>query len=259
MTALYAIPSWSLLALTCGAAVLIAVVGQVTVHRAFNRLDFLQHNEVGGFIIAVVGTLYSVTLAFVISIVWQEYDASASRAALEAGDAATTWQIAVGLPAPLAERTRGAIARYANIMIDDEWPAMSDGRASPQADALVEGLIHDAATFRPRDAGEVNIQAQILASLTDMNRARHERLADNARGLSAFQWLILVGGGAIVVGFCYLFGLSNQNIHNIMTGSVACLIAAAFVVIYELDYPFHGDLGIPSTPWQAFAQRISGR
>jgi hypothetical protein len=59
---LYGIPSALLLLIAIVIAVAAAGAGQIYVHRRFSDQDFVQHNEVGGFIIAVVGTLYAVRL-----------------------------------------------------------------------------------------------------------------------------------------------------------------------------------------------------
>ncbi len=64
MALLYSSPSAILLLVAMAIAVAAAVGGQIYVHRRFSEQDFVQHNEVGGFIIAVVGTLYAVVLGF---------------------------------------------------------------------------------------------------------------------------------------------------------------------------------------------------
>ena len=256
MTWLYALPSLILLVLTCAVAVSLAIGVQTWIHRRYRRIDFLQHNEVGGFIVSVVGTLYAVTLAFVVSIVWQEYDGSATRAATEAADGATAWHIAVGLPEPASARTRAGVVTYARLMIGDEWPAMRRGGASARGELIVTTLMHDLAAFRPANAGESNVQAQVLQNIEAMHEARHQRLADNASGIAPFQWTILLLGAAITIGFCFLFGLANHAMHALMTGAVACIIGATFVLIFELDYPFRGDLGISAEPWLTFMHNI---
>jgi len=256
MTRLYVFPSWLLLVAACALAIYLAAGLQTLVHRRFRQTDFLQHNEVGGFTVSVVGTLYAVILAFVVSIVWQEYDGSSARCYSETANAATAWQIALGLPEPVGGRTRAEIVEYARIMINEEWPAMRSGKASSSGEQTVTNLLHQLAIFRPTNAGEATLQSQVLQSLEAVHDLRHERLADNATGLSAFQWTILLLGASLVVGFCFLFGLTNQSIHNLMTSAVACLIAAAFVLIFELDYPFHGDLGISPESWKTFLTSI---
>ncbi|BDE06210.1 hypothetical protein WPS_14860 [Vulcanimicrobium alpinum] len=256
MTALYGVLAWLLLIVACTLAAAIAVGGLTLVHARFRGIDFVQHNEVGGFIIAVVGTLYAVLVAFVVAIVWQQFEGSESRAGVEAADAATVWHAAAGLPEPLGAQTRGAMVGFARTMIDEEWPAMRHGGESPHAEAAITGTIHAIARFRPADAGEANLQAQLLRSVEDLHDARHQRLQDNKTAISGFQWLVLDLGAIIVIGFCYLFGLQNSVVHRIMTGAVACMIASTFVLIFELDFPFRGDLAVSPEPWQTFLRSI---
>ena len=52
---------------------MVAGVGQAIVHRRFNRQDFISHNEVGGIMMAVSGTLYAVVLGFLTVVVWEHY------------------------------------------------------------------------------------------------------------------------------------------------------------------------------------------
>jgi len=39
-----------------------------------------------------------------------------------------------------------------------------------------------------------------------------------------------------------------------MTASVAAMIALIFVLIYELDYPFRGGIGLPPDRWVEFIE-----
>lgn len=256
VNALYATPAWLLLCVACLGAITVAVSGQRLVHGRFRDTDFIQHNEVGGFTIAVIGTLYAVIVAFVVAIVWQEYDVSQTRVGLEAAAGATVWHEAEGLPEPLAARTRAAMVEFARLMIDEEWPDMRRGGASRRAETLVVGALHDVARFRPSNLGESNVQSHLLTRLSAVHDARHQRLRDNASGLSWFEWTVLIVGGVVVIGFCYLFGLQNQRVHRLMTAALAGIITMACVLIFELDYPFRGDLGVSPEPWRTFLQAI---
>jgi len=256
INALYAIPAWLLLCFACAVAVAVAVGGQTWVHRRFSMVDFIQHNEVGGFTIAVVGTLYAVIVAFVVAIVWQEYDASQTRVGIEAAAGATVWHTAAGLPGPLGVRTRARMVAFARTMLSDEWPQMRHGGESLRGEALVVGALDDLARFRPRNLGEANVQAQLLDRVEALHDARHQRLQDNASGVSWFEWLVLIAGAAVVIGFCYLFGLQSQRVHQLMTAALAGVIALVCVLIFELDYPFRGDLAISPEPWRTFLRSI---
>jgi hypothetical protein len=256
VTVLYAIPPWVLLFAAIALGVAATLAGRIVIRHTFPSWDFVQHNNVAGFIIAVVGTLYAVSLAFVTGIVWQEYDISQARVGSEAAAAADVWHLAVGLPPPIGEHVRVEIAQYARIMIDREWPAMRHGTASNAGERVLTGAINEVSRFRPRDPGSATVQAEVLGHLTAMHDARRARLYDNNAGISPFQWVVLLIGALVVVGFCYLFGMSNERVLLMMLAAVAIIITATWVLVFELDYPFRGQLGVTPEPWVSFLQRL---
>jgi len=253
MTALYAIPAWLLLVLAIVLAAVLACAGQIGIRRAFPAVDFREHNDVGGIVLGVVGGLFGVTLAFIIAIVWQEFDGTSQRVAVEVAAATDLFHTASGLPAPLGPEVRGNLVRYAKAMVDEEWPAMRNGGTSPRAEALLTRTFEDVARFRPGDVGSANAQSASLQYLGALHDARHRRLDDNASGVSPFEWAVLVVGAIVIVGLCYLVGLPHLRAQLVMTGAVAGMIAVMFVLIFELDYPFRGDLSVAPTGWQEFS------
>ncbi len=255
MTALYAIPSWVVLLLAAGIAAAFACAGHVAVRRAFPRVDFRAHNDVGGIVLGVTGGLFAVMLAFIVAIVWQEFDTATQRVAVEAAAATDLWHTARGLPAPLGPSVRGGLAEYASLMVHDEWPAMRSGGSSKRAEDVLTRTFEGVAQFRPANAGASNAQSASLQYLGALHDARHHRLDDNNSGVSAFEWTILLIGAAVVIGIGYLVGLPSLRIQLLMTGAVAAMIAATFVLIFELDYPFRGDLSVAPTGWQEFLDR----
>ncbi len=108
-------------------AVAVGCGGQLLVQRVFKDAEFVAHNDVAGFIIAVVGTLYAVVLGFVTVIVWQQYDATRERVALETASVADAWHSSVGLAAPVRVGRETRHAGYAQTMVHDEWPLMRSG------------------------------------------------------------------------------------------------------------------------------------
>ena len=252
MTALYAIPAWLLLVLTIAVAAALACAGLIAVRRAFPRGDFTKHNDVGGIVLGVVGGLFGVTLAFIIAIVWQEFDGTTQRVALEAGATTDLWHVASGLPEPAGRNVRRDLVTYAKLMVDKEWPAMRSGGTSREAEQLLTRTFQDVARLRPPNSGASNAQSASLQYLGVLHDARHHRLDDNNSGVSPFEWVILFIGALAVVGLCYMVGLPSVRAQLLMTGAVAGMIAAMFVLIFELDYPFRGDLSVEPAGWREF-------
>ena len=256
MTALYAVPSMLLLFVAMAFAAAAACAGLIVVHNRFSRLNFGDHNPVAGPMLGIVGGIFAVMLAFVTITVWQEYDGSQQRLAVESSAADDIWRAAAGLPKPEIQPLRDQIVDYAQTLVQEEWPAMQHGRSSARAEQHLETLFAYAAQVRPANAGEANTQFTILQAISRLHDARRHRLLDNVSGVSTFQWTVLLIGAIAVFAYCYLMGIGNLGAHAIMIGALAVVVASMFVLIFELDYPFRGDLAISPAPWIDFLEQV---
>src|SRR6185437_5828828 len=128
MDFLYRIPAALLLVAVLAIAVAMAGIGQTYVHRRFRDGDFVGHNEVGGIIIAVSGTIYAVILGFLTVVAWEHFQEARNLVVLESDADIDVWHAAVGLPEAARNRVRTDMKAYAEAMIDREWPAMKEGR-----------------------------------------------------------------------------------------------------------------------------------
>jgi hypothetical protein len=256
MMLLYGIPSAILLALAIAVAITLACGGQNYLHRRFGSQHFVQHNEVGGFIIAVVGTLYAVVLGFLTVVVWQQFADARQSVALESAAATDAWHMAVGLPPAARTQIRQDITSYANAMVDREWRAMRHGGFDADADLMVMDALNVAGSLVPANLGESNAQAATLQQLSVLHDYRQRRIASNNSGVSWFEWLILFVGATCVVCFCWLFGVRNESAHLLMTAVVAIVIVSMLVLLFELQYPFRSDIGIGPEVWQATVEHI---
>ena len=253
---LYAVPPFVLLAIALIVAPAVACGGQWFVHGYLSLRRFLIDNDVAGFIIAVVGTLYAVLLGFMTVQVWEHYETDRLRVWSESASVADVWHDAVGLPIGVRARLRNDMLAYGKTMIDVEWPAMRSGSFSLRGDELIMDASTTTGTFNPSTLGQSNAQAAILRNLNELHDARAQRIAANGEAVSGFQWAVLFIGGVVVLAFCYVFSVSNIRAHMLMTGSVAILIATMFVLLFELQYPFRSQLGVPPDAWQALITHI---
>lgn len=237
-------------------AVAAACLGQRYLHQRFKAVSFVRHNEVGGFIVAVVGSLYGVLLAFLTAIAWQHFADCAQIVAQESAAATDAWHTAVGLPNPQRTLVRREMLLYAQDMVGREWPAMRTRGYDRGADWMVMGAIGAAGTLEPRSLKESNAQTATLAQLSALHDYRQRRLSANRAGVSSFEWIVLLVGAGCIVGFCWLFGLENENVHLIMTSCVAIVVTATLVLLFELQYPFQSDLRIQPDDWSAVVTHI---
>jgi Protein of unknown function (DUF4239) len=256
VTALYAVPAPLLLIVAMTFAATVACAGLIFVHNRFSQLNFGDHNAVAGPMLGIVGGIFAVMLAFVTVVVWEEYDGSQQRLAIEGSAAAEIWRAAAGLPPPEMQMMRNQVVAFAQTLIEDEWPQMQRGSSSRRAEAQLDDLFAYAAQLRPANPGEANTQLTVLQALSRLLDARRHRLLDNASGVSPFQWTVLFIGALAVFAYCYLMGIGNLRAHAIMIGALAIVVSSMFVLIFELDYPFRGDLAISPLPWVQFLDNV---
>jgi Protein of unknown function (DUF4239) len=249
MTVVYAIPGWLGLVLITVLCAGLACGGHVLVHRSFRSVNFLENNEVAGFVIAVVGVLYAVLLGFLTVVVWEHYAQSDERAQAEVDAATDIWRFGHLLPAAHAGRIRTDVDRYAVVVAGDEWPKMRLGESSEHAQQLVVDLIADVAAIPPNGPQLSNLQNQLFGRVQVMADLRRQRINDNRSTVMPVIKIGLAIGAFIVIGFLYLFGLENFRVQLLTTAGVAAMIGVLMGLILLLDYPFRGDVSVSPERW----------
>jgi hypothetical protein len=107
-------------------AMLVAVGGLVLVQRLMPARRRLRHNDVAGFIYAVLGVAYAVLLGLVVVAVWEEWNAAATVAVdQEASEAAEIFWLAHRLPQPEGRSLQELARSYAQVVVNEEWPLMA--------------------------------------------------------------------------------------------------------------------------------------
>jgi hypothetical protein len=256
MNFFYSIPAVALLICALTLAILAAGGGQLYVHRRFSARDFIAHNEVGGIIIAVSGTLYAVILGFLTVVVWQRFVDADQMVVLESDAVIDAWHTSVGLPPAIRERVRNDMIRYAQTMIDGEWPSMKHGGFDASVAMLDMDAIEAVGAFVPANLGESNAQIATSQQLGTIHDARQQRIAINGSGVPWFEWLVLLIGATCIICFCWLFELRSSRMQLLMTSTVVIIIGSILVLLFELQYPFRSDVGIGPEAWTGAVEHI---
>jgi hypothetical protein len=190
-----------------------------------------------------------VLLAFVVIIVWGQFDATHIRVHKEADALSNLFREAQIFPAPVQQAVVDAVRTYAKTVIMDEWPAMAQGTESPQAQQAYSDLWQAIRAVEPRSPAEVNWHAIMLQSLTSVSDGRRDRLADSRAVLPPILWGVLLSGAAINVGYTYLFGVRSLVSHLIITAALTAMTALLLLVILIMDNPFAGRYRVDPEPF----------
>jgi hypothetical protein len=234
---------------------LVAVVGLAVVQRLVPPERREQHNNVAGFIYAVLGVAYAVLLAFVAIAVWQDYNTAQTNIESEANELAGVYFLASRLPEPQRTNVQDLARMYARVVVEEEWPMMKQGQTSPRADSLLRQLRLKLLEFDPRTRGEQVLYERGLTDLHSAIDARRSRLLEVREGIPNLLWVVLVIGGVITVSFTYLFGLKSNVAHALMVAALTLLICAILFTIGEFNNPFSGIVEIRP---EAFREVLRG-
>jgi hypothetical protein len=245
-----------LLLLVVCASMVVSVVGLALVQRLVSSELRKQHNDVAGFIYAVVGVVYAVLLGLVVVAVWGDYEATRDTTYREADELAEIFWLAHQFPEPERHHIQELARSYARVVVEEEWPLMAHGRSSPRAWALLDELRGALEGFEPRTEAGQALYQEGLQQIHDLADARRMRLVEANEGIPALLWGVLVVGGVVTVGFTYLFGLESTWAHRLMVAALAGLIALVLFTIGELDYPFSGGARIGTGAFKLVLERM---
>jgi protein-S-isoprenylcysteine O-methyltransferase Ste14 len=238
--------------------VLVAVVGLLLVQRLVPPERREEHNDVAGFIYAVLGVAYAVVLAFMLIAVWQDYNTAQTNVESEANELAGVYFLASRLPESERTHVQDLARMYARVVVEQEWPMMEQGQTSPRADSLLRQLRFELLEFDPHTRGEQVLYERGLTDLHNAIDARSSRLLEVREGIPNLLWVVLVVGGVITVSFTYLFGLKSNVAHALIVAALTLLICGILFTIGEFNNPFSGPVEIQPEAFREVLHSFGG-
>ena len=237
---------------------LVAVALQALVRRAAPYIVKGEHNDVAGFLIAVVGVVYAVTLAFIVIVTWEGYRDARTVAHHEAGSLRSLYRDSQALPEPTRTQMSALVLGYGREVATGEWAALDEGEGSRAAFDLITQMFETMSRAAPLTPTHEAFLGEALARLNDVAEDRAERISVAEDGLLSILWAAIIVGGGVTVGFALLFGVSDQRLHYIMVAAFATVLALQIFVILVLSHPFSGDLAVSPEPFQRVVSDFGG-
>lgn len=215
----------------------LALGGMRVAHRRWPDLIDPENNSGMSPFHGVILTLYAILMGLLIIAAYGDLAEARADIEAEATALAQLSRDAQALPAVSATIEDG-IARYLHLVVDREWAAMRDGRASDAALAELDGLHAALRGVVPADARESTFLGNAVGDLAAAIAARRDRLVAMHEGfpgpLTAF---VLVASILIVVG-SWIVGVKRRGLHAVLVGGLAGTLAFTIAIAFVLDYPF---------------------
>ena len=251
------LPTTQAIGALVGISAALSVVGLILVHVLVPRRIRSAHNEVAGSAIGVVGVIYAVLLAFIAVAVWQDFDKAGALVETEANLVGNLYRDTVGIPDPLATELRHTLFVYAETVVQDEWPALADGRVVDEAGWQLLDRFHlSLVKFRPSDPGVQAIETEMIHNLNALYDARRGRFRAAEERLPPILWWNLIAGAGLTILFSYLFGVPNFPMHVVMVAMLGASIALVLSLIILLDNPFRGQNHVSAAPFVRLVKTV---
>jgi hypothetical protein len=257
-------PRWvrTLLRLTpIVAGVSLVSVGGLVVFRAIAPMAELHAaaNELGNYL-QTVGGIYAVLLAFVVYVVWGQFNEARGYLDREATALVDLHRTASALPSRSRAAIQSGLRAYVDAVLRDEWPAMA-ARDEAAIDRVAEQLeqvwlaIH---ACRPMNDCQHTVYAEVLGRFNQVTDLRTSRLSAARARIPLAMTILLYTGAILVVGSVYLLAIDRLWLHALVTAAMAGAISHILYLIRDLDHAFAGDLQVDKAPFER-AQRNFGR
>jgi hypothetical protein len=235
---------------------LLAAAGAFALERLVPAGRREVHNDVVGFVYAVVGVAYAVLLGLVVIAAWSSLDEAKANTYTESN--ALIWLDWYGssLPQPQHAEVESLLKQYATVVITTEWPELARQQSSSHAWAIYQQLHELVQAQQPTTPAAVARYQVALDAANQLGAARRERLEQSGEGIPPLLWGALILGGVITVAFALLFGMKRTGPHALVMFSLTLLLGGLLLVVYELNYPFGGVVRVGPEAFQLALERM---
>lgn len=248
------LPTFAAAVLVIGGFVLISVLIGFFVVKFTSTEVRTAHNDRAGFILAVIGVIYAVLLAFVAVGAWERFQQAEARTYEEAEALAQVYRDAASFSG--GGPVRAALRTYVEAVINVSWPAMRSGQTSNVADVLLERVDRDVRMLPANSPRLEDIRGQMLSAMDTALADRESRVTMDSTGINGIMWVVLVVGAFVTVAFTYLFGFDRTIMQALMVGGLSFMIALVLFLVVALDYPFRGSIAVGPDAFQSLLDSL---
>ena len=237
--------------------VLASVFSQRWVRKKIGPQELKDLHEVGGIYLSAVGTLYSVILGLILVDASGKFSEAKQNVDHEADWLLRTYALAGQMPKKNAEQIQSSMRAYVDEVIEHGFALMAEGKSSQKAADLYVNLVLSIRSVEPVTENQKAVYPALLETFLNSSEGRSGRLNFSDYSMPDIEWLSLIVGGAVTIGFTFLFAVKSDRIQSIMTGLVALMVSLNLYLVFMFDQPFSGELKVAPDRFVHLKQRIS--
>jgi hypothetical protein len=232
------------------AVVFASVGGLLAIRKWLQFSDLKIYHDVTDPLSQVVSVMFAVLLGFMISNAMGRFENARSTVQQEAASLADIFNFSGALQEADRKEIRRLCIRYADQIINEEWPLLSAHHVSVPTIRTYRTIWEECTSYKPTNQMQSNAHQAMLGALTAMSDARRLRIEALHNGLPPALWWVLLLGGVATMVFTYFFGAQNARLQVVMTSIVTLVISLNIFLLYTFDDPFEGDVMVRPTAFE---------
>jgi hypothetical protein len=158
-----------------------------------------------------------------------------------------------GDPKVVAIRT--AARAYAESIVTDEWPRLSEHSSSPRTGGLFGALSREILAIQPAPGRENVLYSDLVKILDQLAESREERLNATDLGLPPVFWGVIAFLTMLLVAFCAFI----EPQRAVFLGGLGAGLALLITLVFIFDQPFLGDVSVTPDPIVKVLQIMQAR
>jgi hypothetical protein len=199
--------------------------------------------------LSYVATAYGVVVGFSILFLFGQYADARSAVGDEATSIGTAYEQAALFPdsGPGIQR---ALVCYARAVPTYDWPALQDHRGAPEVDEAFSDLVASLGEGDQPPVGALHAGAatNLNNQIGSISTARETRLVAAETQVPTMLWILLFGGGALVVCMIFVLTMPAYRITQaVLVAMTTAFTAVLLLLVLALSTPF-GTSGGRVTP-----------
>lgn len=203
-----------------------------------------------------VMVFYGLAVALIAVSVWQTYTDAGATTSKEATAIGVLYREIGGYPEPLRSQLQQELREYVEYVINHGWPLQRRGQVPrggvEKVDDVEAKLVH----FEPTTEGQKLLHAETLRAYAQFIEARRLRLDAVLTGLPGALWFVIVFGALVSLSSTFFFQVEDAFVQKIQVVLLAIFIGMIIFIIFALDRPFRGDLGLQPDPYQLIYDQL---
>jgi hypothetical protein len=216
----------------------------------------IEDSEFAGAMVQAIMVFYGLAVALIAVSVWQTYSDVSKIISQEATAIAALYRDVSLYPEPIQSELQRELRQYVDYVVHQAWPLQQRGKIPTGGVEQMNRFQKTLAAFEPATESQKLLHGETLRAYNHVIQARRLRLDAVHTALPGVLWLVIAAGAFISLSSSFFFKIEDARLHGILVVLLASFIGLVIFMIFALDRPFRGDLGLRPDAYQLIYDQL---